>query len=498
MRWLARIFANALARRIAVLLVASILAWMGVDSARAANCMTSADGCDQGQAYAAAWAYANSVSAGVSRAKACVVSYLPASPPYRGGRIAESSTCAAGAAWQVSASFFFGADKPCSARSPQSTLFLPPGGSTRCNNGCEAKYTWMGADSTGKETTMANFTGSVCNPDKGKDECNAKNPGGTSPPTWVWNGYLGVCQPINTECPAGQSSTPDGKCKSNDECPVTHVLNASGVCVKKDEDCAAGTVRGLDGICKQDDDTDKSKCGSGMAKGKDGTCKIDSNNDGIPDSDQDPDDPKNNEDGKQFSGGDNCNVPPTCSGDPIMCGQARIQWRIDCNTRKAANIAGGVCGSMPVCTGEGCKPMEYNQLIMQWRTACAVEKLAKQGAAAGEGEGNGTVPVPDTTGVGDGTLESALGTHGEGDAKDAFTDGSEGGQEGGLPGADGLNTEGFGWSRSCPAAPTIDLMGQSVTFDIGPFCNWMALGGWLVMIMAALLSLRIMASAGSA
>ena len=213
-----------------------------------------------------------------------------------------------------------------------------------------------------------------------------KNGGGSTPPTWVWNGYLGVCQPINTECPAGQSAKPDGKCASNDECPVTHVLNSSGVCVKKDEDCAAGTVRGLDGMCKQDDETDKSKCGAGMAKGKDGTCKIDANNDGIPDSDQDPDDPKNNEDGKQFSGGDNCNVPPSCAGDPIMCGQARIQWRIDCNTRKAANIAGGTCSSIPVCTGEGCKPMEYQQLVMQWRSACALEKLASKSGESGEGE----------------------------------------------------------------------------------------------------------------
>src|SRR5690606_40343439 len=119
-------------------------------------------------------------------------------------------------------------------------------------------------------------------------------------------------------------------------------------------------------ICKQDDVTDKSKCGEGMAKGKDGTCKADANKDGIPDADQDPDNPDNNEDGKKFSGGDNCNAPPACAGDPIMCGQARIQWRIECNTRKHANVEGGACDRMPICTGDGCKPVEYAQLIQQW------------------------------------------------------------------------------------------------------------------------------------
>jgi len=363
----------------------------------------------------------------------------------------------------------------------------------------------MGANSEGKETTRTDYTGAVCNPGNQKDECHAKNSSDPStPPSWVWNSYLGVCQPISTECPAGQKATPDGKCRNNDECPVSHVLNASGVCVKKDEDCAPGTIRGLDGICKQDDVTDKSKCGEGMAKGKDGTCKADANKDGIPDADQDPDNPDNNEDGKKFSGGDNCNAPPACAGDPIMCGQARIQWRIECNTRKHANVEGGACDRMPICTGDGCKPVEYAQLIQQWKTACAVQRLAEKGITTNPGDGggeSGTVPTPDTTGVSDGELESALGEHGEGDPKDAFTDGSEGGdgsgQPGGDPGGTGLDSSGFGWARSCPQMPSVDLMGRTITFDIGPFCNWMAIGGWLVLIMASLLSVRIMSSGGA-
>jgi len=509
MRWVARIFANAVARRVAALLVMAVLAWVGIGSARAQSC-TEQSPCDQGAAYSAAASRAAAFEADRNATSGWTDWKGKVSGPhslsaelayyqcYAERPVTGTVGCTGG---NPLGRYYYGKNQTCDKKPSQSTLFLPPGGSTRCNSGCEQKYTWMGADSQGRETTMADYTGNVCDPNKGKDECNAKNPGGTTPPSWVWNGYLGVCQPINTECPEGQKSTPDGKCTNNDDCPITHVLNASGVCVKKGEECPAGMTTGIDGLCTADND--KNKCPTGQAKGKDGTCKPDKNNDGIPDSDQDPDDPNNNEDGKQFSGGDSCNVPPNCAGDPIMCGQARIQWRIDCNTRKQANISGGMCSSMPVCTGDGCKPMEYQQLLMQWRTACAVEKLAKGGMPSdGSGEGNGTVPNPDTSGVGDGVLEGALGEHGEGDPDGAFTDGSEGGapggQPGGTPGSDGLDTQGYGWSRSCPTPPAVDLLGATITFDIGPFCNWMTIGGWLVLIMASLLSVRIMASGGSA
>jgi hypothetical protein len=41
-------------------------------------------------------------------------------------------------------------------------------------------------------------------------------------------------------------------------------------------------------------------------------------------------------------------------------------------------------------------------------------------------------------------------------------------------------------------------MGQTITFDIAKFCSWVALGGQLVLVMAALLSLRILSSGGGA
>ncbi|PPT76860.1 hypothetical protein XthCFBP4691_19495 [Xanthomonas theicola] len=104
--------------------------------------------------------------------------------------------------------------------------------------------------------------------------------------------------------------------------------------------------------------------------------------------------------------------------------------------------------------------------------------------------------MPDTTGVPDSALAAQVIEDVQ--PKDAFSDESGyAGQPGGVPGANGLDTQGYGWSRSCPTPPTVNLMGQSITFDITPFCNWMALGGWLVLIFASFLSVRILSSSSS-
>ena len=130
----------------------------------------------------------------------------------------------------------------------------------------------------------------------------------------------------------------------------------------------------------------------GWARGKDGTCKRDADGDGKPDEGED----EGNTD-PTFSGGDTCDSPPACSGSPIMCGQARIQWRIDCNTRKDRQITGGACNAMPMCVGKNCDAVEYASLIQQWRVACSLEKIANK-----DGDGDGE--QPDWTKVsGDGT-----------------------------------------------------------------------------------------------
>ncbi|WP_102944389.1 virulence factor TspB C-terminal domain-related protein [Stenotrophomonas sp. VV52] len=60
------------------------------------------------------------------------------------------------------------------------------------------------------------------------------------------------------------------------------------------------------------------------------------------------------------------------------------------------------------------------------------------------------------------------------------------------------DTSGYGWGGgSCPAIPAIDVMGATIQFDPAPLCNWLGLGSYFVMGLAALASLRIVAGKDS-
>lgn len=241
-------------------------------------------------------------------------------------------------------------------------------GSVGCRNGCDGVW-FKNVDST----MTWSPTGSTCPPDE-KENCERMGSG------YFWNAVLRVCEPPEGKCKDGSKPNSLGQC-APEPCPPGKIQQADGTCKNKDNECPAGQIKSPDGKCLPGE----GQCAAGEARGKDGTCKRDSNNDGEPDEGEEggegPDGEKVNE---NFAGGDDCSAPPSCSGSPILCGQARIQWRIDCNTRKNRNIAGGTCSAMPVCTGEKCDALEYSGLLMQWRTACAVEKLA-QGSGGGDG-----------------------------------------------------------------------------------------------------------------
>lgn len=189
----------------------------------------------------------------------------------------------------------------------------------------------------------------------------------------------------------------------------------------------------------------------GEARGKDGTCKRDDNNDGMPDEEEEEGD-SDNKDGKKFSGGDGCDSPPTCSGDAIMCGQARIQWRIECNTRNDAKVGGGACGAggVPICTGKNCNAVEYAQLVQQWRTACAVEKLA----------GNGTGEQPGWTKV-TGNGMDGMPEHHDGRVVD--------GQ--GINPSSRIDSTGLGLGSSCPVLPEL-VLPLGVTVNLNEYDWW--------------------------
>jgi hypothetical protein len=249
----------------------------------------------------------------------------------------------------------------CKARKPETSTFYPKSGSTSCSQGC-VQYWYRNADGT-STGTYPKVDGATCSTSDFSTKC---------PDTAYWNGVLNVCEPKQEECDGGKKPNANGQC-AEEPCPEGMTQQQDGTCKAKENDCPAGQVKGPDGSCVKKPDA----CGTGQAQGKDGTCKPDKDGDGNPD-DEDSDD-DGDDDKKSFSGGDSCAAPPSCSGDPVMCGQARIQWRIDCNTRRNVNIAGGACGSPPVYTGDKCDAMEYSQLLMQWRTACATEKLLTKG-----------------------------------------------------------------------------------------------------------------------
>jgi hypothetical protein len=89
-------------------------------------------------------------------------------------------------------------------------------------------------------------------------------------------------------------------------------------------------------------------------------------------------------------------------------------------------------------------------------------------AATGEGSGTGTA-------VAEGARED-----------DEYGGGGAGG---------GLDQSGMGWGNSCPTLPSVEVFGQTVTFDTSTFCDWMNLVGALVLLFAALGSLRILGGA---
>lgn len=355
---LPRIFANAIARRVAFVLVAVALAWLGIGSARAQAYP------DEGSAYSA-----------------CMVNaamHVEAMPTYRYG-----PHCQKGHAnfytsqfWSCSGSghappcsigvgSIFEYINGCSARPSQTTLFYPPSGSVACNDGCAYKYRETGDG----ETTVRSPTGSVC---ADKPDCAALDG------NYIWNGHLKVCQPVAPECPEGQKAH-GSECVPDDSCPDGMALQ-NGVCTQEEDTCPPGNIRSPEGACLPGE----GQCAAGEARRENGTCGKDSDGDG--EADEDDEDPENDPDKPSASGGDSCDSPPSCSGDVIACMQVKIQWRIDCNTRNKANISGGHCGAggMPVCRGDGCKATEYAALIQQWKASCLLEKIAaSDGGSAG-------------------------------------------------------------------------------------------------------------------
>lgn len=438
--------------------------------------LTTTPACDQGVAFSVLGGFPAAHCA--AHLAGAVPSSVQTIHDPNGKRYTASFSCrnASGALVSVNQSHFTVYRNLCSQRQQYNGAFpngqfKPKSGSLSCDLGCETMWTHNADGSVNGMTE-----GSTC---KGEDydsdqDCAANTPG------YYYNRQVGVCEPPEPECPGGVSTNSLGNCEP-EPCPAGMLMQQDGTCKNKNNECPAGQVKSPDGKCLPGE----GQCAQGEARGKDGTCKRDGNNNGKPDEEEEGGGPGEGEGEKtkeEFSGGDDCSRPPSCSGSPIMCGQARIQWRIDCNTRKNRNIAGGMCSSSPVCTGDKCDALEYTGLLMQWRTACATEKLANGSGGTG---GNGDVSA----------IRAVLTGSGGSVDPGSSLPGSGAWVEGGMGQPVTPDTAGYGWGGgSCPTVPAIEVMGMSFQFDTSPLCRWLSLGSYFVLGLAALGSLRIVSS----
>lgn len=467
-----------ISKSFALFLIAAGLIMFGapfVATAQGSPCSVNYGWCaDEGEAYAAARGQA-------------VRSY---SDIYKNSYITESRRCPNGTGANHCLVTFTTSYKPggfegpgpfarywmladsCAKRPSQTTPFLPVTGSSGCNRGCVVKYA-QNAD----ETSVVSTTGQACYDDDFKKNC----PSGS-----YWNGYMGVCEPVDKPCPDGQKKkggqcVPDGKCPdgmvSTPGTTPGAIQQGSLYCSPEKSECPAGNVKSSSGQCLPGD----GQCAAGEAKGKDGTCKKDKNGDGKPDEEEGDEDPNKD----SASGGDSCDAPPSCSGNAIQCMQVKVQWRIDCNTRKNRNISGGTCSAVPICTGDKCDAMEYASLLQQWKSACALEKLANKsdggsGNNSSDSNGNGVPDVLEGTGTvtdpGDGTSDV------------------QGAKRFGLGVSTSLlDRENIFGAGSCPQPPSFQFMGATISGDEFPYwCKAMTILRSLILLFGAFTALKIL------
>ncbi len=453
-----------------VLAAACLPSLSRAQSSRDPTC-TSAGICSQGEAYQACMAFEANAVAELNRnfdrtdasASGCSVW---SSTSYRAYAVIRGKS-------DRTSYMHWALNKTCAATPSKTTRFLPVTGSTGCNLGCTVTYA-QNID----ETSVVTPTGGVCTNDQLKKNC----PSGS-----YWNGYMGVCEPVQKSCPDNQELK-DGVCHPKNQCPdgmvsvqgstPGAVQEGSLYCKPAETECPAGNVKSPSGKCLPGD----GQCAAGEANRENGTCGKDKDGDGK--ADEDDDDPDNDPKKDSASGGDECDAPPSCSGNAIQCIQVKIQWRIDCNTRRQVNINGGTCEAVPICTGKACNAMEYAQLMQQWRATCALEKLAKKDgddkADGSDANGNG---VPDAL---EGTGDVA-------DAGDGTAD-VQGTKKFGIGVSTSLlSQENIFGGGSCPQPPTFKLMGQTISGSDFPYwCQAMAILRSLILMWGAYIALKIL------
>lgn len=144
------------------------------------------------------------------------------------------------------------------------------------------------------------------------------------------------------------------------------------------------------------------------------------------------------------SGGADCSAPPVCTGDPVNCMTASQVWSDRCKPHLGEDDTG--------------RP--------NWTKV-----------ADSDGDQYATTP----TDVG-----QVIKTNGDGTGASAADGGT--GQ---------LDQSGFA-GNTCPLLPSFEVFGQVVSFDQDLFCSWLATIRGIMILVAAFVSARILASGGKA
>lgn len=178
------------------------------------------------------------------------------------------------------------------------------------------------------------------------------------------------------------------------------------------------------------------------------------------------------DEGNSASGGGDCDTPPVVEGDAALGMIAKQAWETRCALEKigeGAKVTGDVgdCDSPFTVEGDDASAKELRAMRAQ---------ICPGGDAAKNGDGDAI----DWSGIDGPDSAEGLGLIVEKEI-----------------GADGLDTIGLGFSRTCPVMPQVTVFGNVIQFDNSVMCDWLELGGQILLILSALVSVRILAGVGT-
>src|SRR5690606_16936456 len=150
------------------------------------------------------------------------------------------------------------------------------------------------------------------------------------------------------------------------------------------------------------------------------------------------------------TGGVDCDEPPVVEGDPILANIVLQTWGTRCaaESLNAVHSTGDINDCAQVFTVEGPEgDPNIAQLTAMRAEICPNEMVGVEGEAGATGD----------YGLGTDAEEATL--------KAGMV------QEGEEQGGDGLDDSGWGFSRTCPQVPTVDVMGVTLDFNRPELCD---------------------------